>query len=63
MRLDVTAVRVVPFKCHLYIVYTLGDNSNPVITENSSRTREPLLDQLMLAKAGVLTDFPHITGT
>ena len=24
MRLDVTAVRVVPFKCHLYIVYTLG---------------------------------------
>jgi len=35
----------------------------PVITKNSGRTRELRFDQLMLAKAGVLTDFPNIAGT
>jgi hypothetical protein len=33
-----------------------------VITENSGRTPELCFDQLMLAKASVLTDFPHFTG-
>jgi hypothetical protein len=34
-----------------------------VITENSGRTPELRFDQLMVTKAVVLTDFPHISGT